>query len=178
MTQQHKSIYRRGAEHGVALGVYLSVMFVAMALSLEVAWLGLLAMTMALCVPLLTYKMLRRSYVADMGLTRFSELWMEGIITFAGGSVIMAVAALAYMKWVEPSFIADRVAEVAQFYRDAGQTQFADTLDAAIASHTLPTAAETAVEFVWLGVFSGSMLSMLMSLLVRARKVSGAPGRQ
>lgn len=172
MTRQHKSIYRRGAEHGIVMGVYLSVLFVAMARSMATAWLGMLAMAMALCVPVLTYTMLRRSYVADLGLTRFSELWMEGIVFFAGGSVIMAVVALAYMKWVEPTFIVDQVTSVAKLYRDAGQTQFADMLDAAISTNTLPTPAEVAVEFVWLGVFTGSMLTMLMSLLVRARRVT------
>lgn len=171
MTQQRKSIYRRGAEHGVIMGLYLSVLFAAMANSMKMAWLGVLAMAMALCVPVLTYSLLRRSYSADFGMTRFSELWMEGIMIFAGGSVIMAVTALFYMKWVEPSFIVDQVTAVAELYREAGQTQISDMLDAALSSRSLPSPAEVAVEFVWLGVFSGSMLSMLMSLLVKARKV-------
>lgn len=171
MTRQRKSIYRRGAEHGVVMGVYLSVLFAAMANSMESAWLGVLAMGMALCVPVLTYSLLRHSFVADFGLTRFSELWMEGIMVFAGGSVIMAVTSLLYMKWVEPTFIVDQVTAVAELYREAGQTQISDILDAALSSRMLPTPAEVAVEFVWLGVFSGSMLSMLMSLLVKARRV-------
>lgn len=171
MTQQRKSIYRRGAENGMVMGAFLSVLFLAMANSLEVAWLGLLSMLMMLGVPFLTYGLLRRSYCSDMGLSKFSELWMEGIIIFAGGSVIMAVVALAYMRWVDPSFITTQVTTVASFYRDAGETAIADMVDNAVAQHALPTPAEVAVEFVWLGIFSGSMLSMLMTLLVRARRV-------
>lgn len=171
MTQQRKSIYRRGAESGVVMGLFLSVLFLAMANSLDVAWLGLLAMAMVLSVPFLTYFLLRRSFVADMGLSKFSELWMEGILVFAGGTVIMAVVSLAYMRWVEPSFIMTQVTRVADIYREAGETGIADMVDTAVARHALPTPAEVAVEFVWLGIFSGSMLSMLMTLLVKARGV-------
>lgn len=171
MTQQRKSIYRRGAENGLVMGVFLSVLFLAMANSLEIAWLGLLSMVMMLGVPFLTYGLLRRSYRSDLGLSKFSELWMEGIIIFAGGSVIMAVVALAYMRWIEPSFIATQVTTVAALYREAGETGIADMVDNAVARHALPTPAEVAVEFVWLGIFSGSMLSMLMTLLVKARRV-------
>lgn len=171
MTQQRKSIYRRGAENGIVMGVFLSVLFLAMANSLESAWLGMLSMVMMLGVPFLTYGLLRRSYRLDMGLSKFSELWMEGILIFAGGSVILAVVALAYMRWVEPTFITTQVTTLAALYRDAGETGVADMVDNAIARHALPTPAEVAVEFVWLGIFSGSMLSMLMTLLVKARRV-------
>lgn len=171
MSQQRKSIYRRGAENGLVMGVFLSVLFLAMANSLEVAWLGLVSMVMVLSVPFLTYGLLRRSYRTDLGLSKFSELWMEGIVIFAGGSVIMAVVALAYMRWIEPSFIMTQVTAVADVYREAGETGIADMFDNAVAGHALPTPAEVAVELVWLGIFSGSMLSMLMTLLVKARRV-------
>jgi hypothetical protein len=175
MTQPRGSLYRRGADHGAVLGLYLSVMLLAMLSSPSAAPMGLVAFAMMACVPLLTYKMLRRSYTALGGTARFSELWMEGIATFACGSLIMAVVALCYMRWVDPGFIAGQLAELVKLYADNGDKEMAALLQRAIDTNTLPTASDVAFEIIWLGVFSGSMLSMLMSLLVKARKVKTPP---
>lgn len=172
MTQQRKSIYRRGAESGMVMGVYLSVLFLAIAYASTSQWLGLMSLAMVVSVPLLTYRLLRQAYRADGGNLCFSELWMEGTVIFAGGSLIMAVVAFAFMRWVEPSFIVTQVASVAEIYRESGQAQVAEMVDRAVDQHLLPSPAEVAVEFVWFGVFSGSLLSMLMALLVRARRLA------
>ncbi|MDE6248082.1 MAG: hypothetical protein K2M29_00045, partial [Paramuribaculum sp.] len=48
----------------------------------------------------------------------------------------------------------------------------ADMLQTLIDMKLVPSAMSVVMETVWLGVFSGSILSLLMGLLARARKVN------
>ena len=83
-----KNIYARGADDGFLLGVYFVV----------------LASAMAVGVPVVCYIFMRRSQRAAHGLLTFSALWMQGIVTFACGSLIFGAAGLVYLKWIDPQF--------------------------------------------------------------------------
>ncbi|MDE6309622.1 MAG: hypothetical protein K2L81_05445, partial [Muribaculaceae bacterium] len=93
-----KTGVRRGAEQGLLMGVWLSATFVVAASSLWVNALSLLALLMMSAVPVMVYFMLRRTYIKDYCCTLYSELWMQGIMVFIGGSIIMASVSYLYMK--------------------------------------------------------------------------------
>ncbi len=172
------SPYRRGADDGFLFGILLAAIFFAGDFSFTVPLLGLISMLLALSVPFVIYFFLRRAYVADYGTTQLSSLWMQGIMTFACGSAIAGLLAMVYLKWINPDFFSLRIAEAIEFYRSSGWEsgeRMADTLSAMVSAHVMPSAVQMVLEMIWLGIFSGSLLSLLMSLLARARAVPGMP---
>ncbi len=114
------SPYRRGADDGFVFGAYLTASFLTMVWSSAVPLLGLVSMLLLAGVPVFIYMKLRRSFVADCGHTLLSSLWMQGIATFACGSLIAGAVATAYLKWIEPDFIIGRLREAIDFYSGSG----------------------------------------------------------
>lgn len=166
-----KSIYRRGADDGFWMGIYLSVLCVALFSSVHSLLSGLLALVMMAAVPVIIFFMLRRSYRSDNCMTQFSGLWLHGICIFFFGSLLMALTAYVYLRFIEPGYINNTVNMAKEMYMtiDTPDAQeMAGILQKAQDSHLLPTAGATAVQIIWLGVFSGSVLSMILSLIVRA----------
>lgn len=167
------SPYRRGADKGLYLGIWLAAMFFAMVYSIDVPLLGLLSIGMFLGVPVIVYRWLRRTFVEEHGLTTLSSLWMQGIMIFACGSLINALVATVYLKWVRPDFITDRLKDAIEFYsgfNDPSAQQAAELMQRIIDSHMVPSAVSVAMETVWLAIFTGSLLSLILALIARARK--------
>ncbi len=170
---RQRSPYKRGADKGAVFGVYLSVLFLLTAYSLDVPGSSIGAFFMVVLVPVVIYIMLRRSYVADMGTTIFSSLWMEGIVIFFCGSLVSAVVAIVFMRWIEPDYIERTLHKIIDMYNSgiagAQGTEVAEVLQAALDQKRIPKVIELVIDMLWLEVFSGSILSMLMALLVQAR---------
>ncbi len=93
-----QSPYRRGADAGLILGVYLCVIFFATAYSMTYPILSPVSLVLIAGVPVFIYMSLRRSYITDMRKTIFSSLWMEGIATFFFGGVISAFVSGIYVR--------------------------------------------------------------------------------
>ncbi|MDE6191633.1 MAG: DUF4199 domain-containing protein [Muribaculum sp.] len=168
----NQSPYSRGASFGVIFGAYLSLLFFAIAYSLTVPVLSLLSLLLMAGVPVVIYVMLRKSYIADYGKTIFSSLWMEGIAIFFFGGLIASLVAVAYMTWINPGYLYGQVDMMIELYDNADWErgkELSAMLVRAKEQHLIPTPINLAVDMLWLIVFSGSILSMLMSLLVQAR---------
>ncbi len=168
------SPYRRGADQGFFFGLYLSAMFIISAVSVKVQFLGIIPLIMAISVPFIIYRLLRRTYVEEYGTSTLSALWMQGIMIFICGSLIHAIVAVVYLKWIEPDFIITQLRSAIQFYKDSGTEtgiQISDMLARMIRAGAVPSTTSIVIETIWLAIFSGSMLSLLMSILARARGV-------
>lgn len=163
------ALFRRGADDGLPFGAYLSVLFLFIVFSVQVPILGFLALLMMCGVPAWTYWKLRRAYTAERGTTRFSALWMQGIVMFFCGGLIMALVAYIYMGHINPTFIKEQMELMAEAH--AG-TPIGDTLATAIKNKIVPSPIQSAMELLWMSVFSGSLLSILTALLVQARRIS------
>ncbi len=164
-----KSIYKLAAQYGLYLGLALIVLWLSMAWSLQVPGLSLLAVGIFLAVPVLVYFMLRKSYrINRCGLT-FSALWMEGICIFFFGCLLMAVAVFVFLKYINPEFVITQLQTASDFYASQGGElmEVSDAIDKIIESGQVPTPIEIAIQFIWLGVFTGSLLSMLLAFIVR-----------
>lgn len=172
-----KSPFRRGADDGLIMGLMLVIVFFtgSMSPTSELA-ATLTPVLMIGGVPMLTYMLLRRSYVRDNGLTLYSSLWMQGIVTFFCGTLILALVMYFHMRWINPGYMRDMVEHMANFYDSLPDNPQSKELSGIF--HTMlndnifPSAISVAIESIWLGVFSGSILSMLAALLARARRVS------
>lgn len=169
-----KNIYARGADDGFWLGLYFSVLFGVTVVSLSLPLLNIIAVVMALGVPFLTYFFLRRTHVAAHGMTLFSALWMQGITMFACGCLIFGAVSFTYLRWIDPEFLVMVLRMGVEFYNasDAeGAQMLASEFQMIIDSKVLPAASDVVFGWMWLGMFSGSILSMFIAAIVRLRKV-------
>jgi hypothetical protein len=172
MKKVSHSPYSRGAHKGIFFGIYLSCLFFATAYSLEVPFLGTLAFVLMLLVPILVYVSLRKSYLADFGLTLFSGLWLEGIMTFIFGGIISTFVATLFMQYIHPGFLDEQIQTMINTYSHIDWPrghEVADMLERARDKHLIPRPVDIAVEMLWFMVFTGSLLSALMAFLVQAR---------
>lgn len=171
-----KSPFRRGADDGIIMGLLLVAVFFTGTLSFSYTLASDLTPILMLAgVPLLTYFLLRRSYVRDNGMTLFSSLWMQGIVTFFCGSLILAIVMYVYMRWGNPGFMREMVIRMSEFYDSMPETpqsrEVSQIFHTMLDENVFPSAINVAIESIWLGVFSGSFLSMLAALAARARRV-------
>ena len=175
MQKQHPtSVYRRGADDGFIMGAYLSVWIILVCASLYNNITGLIGLVMAAGVPGLIYAMLRRSYVKDFGLSTFSFLWLQGIVTFVCGTLMMAVVAFIYMRFIYPDYVMDLFTMVADKYGELPSAEaqaFSRNLHLMVETKSYPSPIYVALELMMSGIFTGSILSMLITWLVRLRKV-------
>ncbi len=174
------SPYRYGADQGLYFGLYLICLYGCgvMNITSPNLFTSLAAMVLFFGVPFIIYYWLRRTYVESKGALQLSALWMQGIVIFICGTLISAVALVIYLKFINPTFIVDQMRILIDMYStmdwERGQ-EAAEMLQNIIDMKMVPTAMSVVMETVWLGVFSGSLLSLLMGLLVKARKVSNKP---
>lgn len=170
---KEKNPYKRGADDGVILGLILIILFLAMTFSLKYPLANLLGLLLFFVgVPMTTFFLLRRSYIRDNGLTLFSSLWMQGIVMFFCATLILALFTYVYLRFLNPSFMVDMLNTAAAHYENLGTArghQTADIMHAMIHQNLVPSAISMAIETIWVGVFTGSLLSALVAGIVRMK---------
>lgn len=168
-----KSPYKRGADDGLIMGIILIILFMASVYSYKSPLANVIAIALLLVgVPAATFLMLRRSYVKDNCLTLFSSLWMQGIVIFFCATLLLAAWVYIYLRFINPTFLIDTLNHVATLYDNMGTAtgqQISATIHAMIKQNLVPSSISIAIETIWLGVFSGSLLSALMAALVRLK---------
>lgn len=177
VNNSYPSPYRRGAEDGLTFAIYLVVMFFASIYTTKVALLSLLVILMMLGVPFVIYRYLRRAFVADRGTSLMSALWMHGIMIFLCGSLLAGAVEVVWLRWIDPTYIVDQLHSVIDLYENSGWDrgeEMAEVLQRMIDNSLVPSAISIVMEMIWLSVFTGSLLSALISLLVRARPIGPA----
>lgn len=165
------SVYKRGADDGFRVGLFMIALFFAAVYSMHVPVLGFLAFAMMIAVPFIVYRLMKRDYVRYPNMQFFSALWMHGISIFFFGSILLAAAVYVFLRFMNPTFIVDNLRVAIDVYRSLEvpeANEIADSLQMMIDKHMLPTAISLAISSIWSVVFSGSMLSLLLALLVRA----------
>lgn len=165
-----RSIYERAGSDGAWMGLWFTVMFGLSVASMRVALLNVAVLTMALLVPFVAYRFLRRTYLDSHGLVTYSGLWMQGILTFAAGSLILGAASFIFMRWIYPDFILDTLKMGVEFYRSepmGAGAGLADEFQTIIDRRLAPSPFTITMVWMWLGVFSGSVLSMFLAAVIR-----------
>lgn len=167
------NVYRRGASDGALMGLVLCGIFASWALSMRIAVASLAFPVLCLAVPVLLYMMLRRAYRADGCRSTFAMLWMHGICIFFFGTLLMAALALAWLRWWEPSLVRDSLLQAADVYAQLPSAQaqsMAKAVNSIVEQNMVPRAIDIALALLWSGVFSGSILSIIVAAVIRAGK--------
>lgn len=93
---------------------------------------------------------------------------------FACGCLIFGAVSFVYLRWIDPGFLV-RMLETGVEYYSASTSEsahiLADELQMIIDSKAVPSALNIAFGWMWLGMFSGSILSMVVAGIVRIKKV-------
>ena len=171
MDNNNKSVYAVGARQGLWAGVWFSAIFLLQTMFNTSLFALLCANLMALAVPIILYSLLRNRYRAGGCEASFSEVWMHGIMIFICGSVIMALVSYVFLRFVDPDFLYRETGKLVEMYRsldNATTSQIADTLEEMRAQKLLPSAIQSAFSFLWIGGFTGSILSLIEAALVKA----------
>lgn len=168
--ERPRSIYYLGANDGIIVGVYMSLMYVLQVSGINNGVLMLVSEVMLLGLPVLAYFLLRRAYLASRCSSRLSGIWMHGIVVFLCGSLLMGLVSYIYMRFVNPTFIVDLFNMVAQFYIDMGTPEsqhIGRTLHKIIDMKMLPTPISFAFSMIWLGSFLGAIVSLIIACILR-----------
>ena len=172
MEETVRSIYRRGADNGLLLGLYFCIIIGFSVDGERVQAVGFISTLMMLGVPFLVYRFLKKTYVEHRGLAQFSALWTQGIIAFAGAGLILAFVVFIYIRFVDPEIILRQLDNLIRIYTEVDNPR-ADDMITVLTNmrdmHLYPSARDIVVQLELLSIFSGSILSMLMSLLVRMK---------
>lgn len=163
--------YKQGADDGFLFALYLTGLFFASAFALEVPGLGILSTCLIIAVPFIIFVAIRRTWQRDGGMSTFSALWMQGIMTFLCGGLLSGVIAFAYLKWINPGWLAEQVRAMADIYAQIdGGAIVADTLEKMLERGLLPSSIQMVFQMLWLEIFTGSVLSLIVTAIVRIRK--------
>lgn len=171
--EHQKSLFKQAAEWGLPFGIYLSVVAVGFIFSDKHVAIAALAMAMVLLTPVVVYRWLKKRYVADDGLTTFSNLWMTGILIFMCGSLIACGVSLAVIELLRPDYFYEQAQLLIAQY-DAQPELFADgmrdvvaTLRLVIEKHGAPRSIDLALTGFWFSSFAGSLLSALLAAFIK-----------
>lgn len=176
--ESQRSVYRRGAEDGLIMGPLMALVVILMGACGRVPVLGIPALVGICLVPIVAYVMLSRGYREDNCQSTFSALCMQGISTFFFGGLLMAVVIYVSLRWVWPTYIADQMrflSEILAQQPGPEAKQLTDMVDKLIATGNVPTPIEVALEQLYIVVFTGSLLSLFLSLVIRSRRQPTPP---
>lgn len=171
-----KSVLTRAAENGAVLNLYISVLVLALGFGVvyPVASLALWAGSLAL--PVLVYRMLRRSQMQSDGALSFAEVWAEGIATFLLGSLVPALLAYVMLRFVAPTFLGDVFTQAVDMLRQQGTARAAEMADvmAAAMKKQMPTPLDVASQIISFNIIVGTFLSLVLAVIVKTRPLRRA----
>ena len=166
-----KNIYARGADDGLWMGLYLTLVFGVTGISLYVGVLNLVALVLMAGVPFMAFYFLRRTHKATYGMTLLSALWMQGIVMFACASLIFGLLSFIYLRWIDPDFFVRVLTLGIEYYsriEAEGADAVADELRMILDGGALPNASTIVMVWMWLTMFGGAVLSLVLSAIVKS----------
>ncbi len=170
MQGRSKSFMHIAADYGPVLGLIFCVAFFAAIYALRYPAMSLVALVAAMAVPVATWIMMRRTWIKSLCTMPFATLWTQGIMAFACGGMILALATYVYFKWVEPDLLINVLENQVERWKVLATEESlanARALTMMIEGGAVPHPSEISIQLVCLAVFTGSMLSMLVAFVVR-----------
>ncbi len=165
-------VYREGAYKGVIMGIYLTLLALLTMWSEHSALLSAASLAMLCYIPFFAYRIMCKTHKKYFCTSDFASLWMLGIAIFIGGSMICALCTYAYLQYIDTDFIYRQATNAVELYKELdpeNTSGLTDIIQGIIDNNLLPSPIEVAVEMLWMTTFFGSLLSMLLSAIIRKR---------
>ncbi len=165
-------LFHRGAQNGLFVGLYLTLLSWVIVMAVDSTLMNLLALALLVLIPPGCYVMLRRTFVLEEGKSLISGLWLEGIISFICGSLIYALIAYAYLRFLNPEFIPDQVRQTIKIYEEMNDDQAREVvslLKQIEKNNAYPTPQQIVMQLGLFITFIGSILSLLTASFLKIR---------
>lgn len=169
-----RSIYERAAYNGLWMGLYFVVLFLLMVATIRLGVLNILVMAMICFTPFLIYRQLKRTHLDAHGMESFSGLWMQGILTFCCGSIILCAASYIFLRWCYPTFMYDSCLQILDMYKatpEMPKDTLFDVATAIVEKRFAIRPTDIALAYLWSAAFTGSILSMILATVVKLTKI-------
>lgn len=165
-----KSIYKYAAEAGVPVGLYLTLMSACLLLSLRIPVLPVLLLPLAIGFPVMLGFILKRIANQEPSYMKVSALWLGGIYAVIFGTLICSLFSALYIMFVEPGFVnayvSDAIATIESSPLSSRYESTTSLMREAMEAHILPSGMEFVSTMGWLTSFTGSILSLVLSLII------------
>lgn len=173
---ERKSVFKRGAECGVPMGLYMSTIALLTLFTDKIPVFSLVAIVMLFAGPFFIYRLQRRYFVEENGMTEYAALWMHGILMVLYGALITSAVAYVVLQYVRPGFIYDQMQTAVNAYNAIPQMKeqmgtMLEVMQQAIDQNMLPSPIELVFNMFWFVAFSGSMVSAVTAAFA-ARRIS------
>lgn len=169
---ERKSVFKRGAEFGLPMGLYMATISLCSIFADRVPPLSWVVIVLLVTGPWVVWRMQRRYYIEDGYNSEYATLWMLGILTIIYGALITGLITWATLQWVRPGYIY----EVTQNFVDLYSTmpEFKDNellqvMQRAIDTGALPSPIEMVTSTFWLVTFSGCLMSAITAAFAKLR---------
>lgn len=173
MEELKGSVYRRGADNGLAMGLLFILLFAGFVLTEYVSVFSVVALALMASVPFAAFLFLRRSYKKSGYTLEFSALWVEGIVTFTCAGALLAIVVYVTLKWVDPDYMVRQVDAAIEVYEnidDGRAREVLGMLEMIKENNAYPTPRFLSLQLVLTSCFTGSILSMLLGILIKSMR--------
>lgn len=177
---KQKSIYKYAAEAGMPVGIYLSAMSACLLLSNKIPFLPTLLLPLAIGFPFVLWMTMKKIGQEQPSYQKFSTLWLGGIYTVIFGTLICMLFSGVYITFFEPGFVHNYVTNAIMTVEESSMAEdYQSTLILmrdAIEAKILPTGMQFITTMAWFTCFTGSILSLVISLLITKTGKKTYPG--
>lgn len=170
--EKAKSIYLYAAEAGPLMSIPLMAVAASVLLANKVPMIGVIALPALLLAPLLLFRQMKRVVAEAPGYAGFYPLWLFGIYTMLGATLICSLASTLYLMFVEPTFIStyfdNAIASLRTLSEQPGGEDFArqaDVIATVRERKLLPSMQELVASMGWLSAFTGAIVSAVVARL-------------
>lgn len=167
-----QSPYRRGADDGLRMGAYFTVMFFASIFAPQLPSLSLLSAVMMMGVPVTAWVLMRRYHRSLGPASSFATLWMYGVILFLCGMMMAGTALTVYLTWIDPGYIAGQLRILADMEGTMPGTMVDEAASVAarmLEARFVPTPISLVTEMIMLSVVTGSGLTLVLGAVLSLR---------
>ncbi len=176
----NKSVYKYAAEAGLPIGLYLTLISGCFLFSVKYDFLSMLIFPLVVVFPIVLGCFMRRLAKVQPAYARFSPMWLFGIYSVLCGTLICSLLSALYLMFIDPSFMINYVENaISTIQASPMAAQYAPTVDMmrqAIDAHMLPSGLQLVATMGWFTCFSGSILSLFLSLILSQRRPKGQGG--
>lgn len=169
-----KSVFGHSASLGLWMGLYLFLMSAALIGSVSFQPLILLIFPLAAGTPVVLYFLLRKVWKQDPRLHTLSAMWLAGIWTFIFGSLICGILTAAWLLLFEPDFVNTYISQSIQAIEStpmASQyTVEIQRMRSLQEAGAVPSPMQFIFTMIWTTAFFGSIVSLLIALIFRAKE--------
>lgn len=172
--KKEKSVFQYAAEYGLVFGLYLSCIFFTCIYGNVSTLISMAGMLLFIASPILVFKFMRKFHNSHLSTSTFGSVWTLGVMIYLCASMICGIVTYIWLQYVMPGFILEQAQTALATYEAIPELKnhaITTTLRQAIENHLLPTPIVIVFQMMWITIFSGMIVSLILSPLARMRRI-------